>query len=105
MPSWEACTADAFAGHVDQLERLLGAAQASAVMNADLTFAMRLEGVAAPQRLRENLTIDTAVGLIAGIHRIYTEEADRSLRDDADRAGVHLVQAARVVVAASRRRR
>jgi GAF domain-containing protein len=97
-----AATPDAFTDHTEQLERLVGAAPASGVMNADLTFATRLEAVAAPQTLRDNITIDTAVGLIAGSQGVSTEVAHHRLRDGAARAGVHLVQVAQAVIEAFR---
>lgn len=99
-----ASTADAFSDHIDQLAHLVDAAPASAVTNADMTFSTRLEAAAAPQKLRDHNTIDTAVGLIAGTLNISAEEAHHRLLDGAARAGVHLVQVAQVVVAALTRR-
>ena len=98
-------TADAFGDHVEQLAHLVGATPRSAVTNADLTFSTRLEAVAAPQKLRDQNTIDTAVGLVAGDQGITIQDAYQRLLEGAARAGLHLVQVAQVVIAAFGRRR
>ena len=45
----------------------MGTTAAEAVSNADLSFSTRLEAAAAPDRLRDRIAIDTAVGLLAAL--------------------------------------
>ena len=99
-----ASTPQAFAGRVDQLAQLVGAAPTTAIRNADLSFSTRLEASAAPQRLRDQAVIETAVGLIAGDRDIEIEGARRDLLDAAARAGIQLVQVARVVLSVFKNR-
>jgi GAF domain-containing protein len=93
-----ASTDGAFEGSQEALAALLGASAAEAVSNADLSFSTRLEAAAAPERMRERIHIDTAVGLIAAQRRISVEEAHDHLVQAAARAGVPEVVVARVVV-------
>ncbi len=93
-----ASTPQAFVGRIDQLAQLVGAAPTTAIRNADLSFSTRLEAAAAPQRLRDQAVIETAFGLIAGDRDIDIESARSQLLDAAARAGVPLIQVARVVV-------
>jgi GAF domain-containing protein len=99
-----AATPYAFSDHVEELALLVGAAPATAVMNADLTFSTRLEAAVAPQKLRDKNTIETAVGMIAGDQGIGVEEAHERLNQAAARAGLHQVQVAQVVIAGFGRR-
>ncbi len=93
-----ASTADAFAGHQDQLAEALGARAGEAITNADLSFATRLDAAAAPGRLRDQADIDTAVGLLAAMRGTSLEAAGQRLTDAAARAGVDEAVVARVVV-------
>ena len=93
-----AATSDAFTGHVRVLASLVGAAPTEAIRNADLSFSTRLEAAAAPQKVRDQAVIDTAIGLIAADKQIHIEEAREQLLDAAARAGVLLAQVARVVI-------
>jgi GAF domain-containing protein len=93
-----ASSADAFSPHRDQLAQLLGASASEAVSNADLSFATRLEAAEAPDRLRQQLDIDTAVGLLAGLKGTGVDTAERRLIQAAARAGIDVAVVARVVV-------
>ncbi len=93
-----ASTSDAFSAHRDQLADLLGARASEAVSNADLSFATRLEAAEAPDRLRQQLDVDTAVGLLAGLRGTGLETAERVLTQAAARAGIDVAVVARVVV-------
>jgi GAF domain-containing protein len=93
-----AATPDAFTGRVQELAGVVGATPTEAIRNADLSFSTRLEAVAAPQKLRDQAVIDTAIGLVAVDRSIDVERARQHLLEAAARAGVHLVQVARVVI-------
>ena len=93
-----ASTARAFAGHVEQLAALVGAAPTEAVTNADLSFSTRLEAAQAPKRLQEQRIIETAIGLIAGDKGIDVEAARDELTQAAARAGIHILEVARVLI-------
>jgi len=93
-----AATPDAFIGREEEVASLVGASPTQAITNADLSFSTRLEAAAAPRRLRDLAIIDTAIGLIAADRRIDIEEAKEQLLDAAARAGVLLIQVARVVI-------
>jgi GAF domain-containing protein len=93
-----ASTPDAFTGRVEELSSLVGATSTQAITNADLSFSTRLEAAAAPQRLRDQAVIETAIGLVAADKEIDIEQARQELLDAAARAGVYLVQVARVVI-------
>jgi GAF domain-containing protein len=94
-----AATPDAFEGRVQRLADLVGATPTAAIANADLSFSTRLEAAAAPQRLRDQAIIDTALGLIAADRGIDIERARQHLIEAAARAGTELVEVARVLIA------
>lgn len=91
-------SARAFDDVHSQLAMLFGAWAAGAVANADLSFATRLEAVAAPGRLRDRATIAEAVDIIAREQGIERESAEQRLRTAAAQAGLDLVQLARDVI-------
>jgi GAF domain-containing protein len=95
-----AATPDAFDERIEALATLVGAVPTAAVRNADLSFSTRLEAAATPRRLREHAIVETAVGRLASDQGISPEMAHRALLDAAARAGLHVADAARVVVAA-----
>ena len=100
-----AATPDAFADSVvAQLSHVVSAAPTAAVKDADLSFSTRLEAVAAPSRLRDRHTVETAVGLIAADKGMATEDAHEQLLQAAVRADLQLAQVAKVVIAAYGRR-
>jgi transcriptional regulator with GAF, ATPase, and Fis domain len=93
-----ASTAEAFAGRIDQLAMIVGAAPITAVSNADLSFSTRLEAAATPQRMRDRAIIETAVGWVASERGIDVEAANQQLAQAAARAGIRLVEVARVLL-------
>jgi GAF domain-containing protein len=93
-----ASTTNAFTDHHDELALLMGTNAAEAVSNADLSFSTRLEAAAAPRRLMDRATIDTAVGLLAALGHLDLETARRHLTKAAARAGVSEALVARVLI-------
>lgn len=92
-----ASTPDAFEGHHSDLAELLGASAASAVINADLSFATRLEAVEAPQRIADQDDINIAIGILSNNQSVDIGTARERLRQAAARAGITERQAARAV--------
>lgn len=88
---------DAFEGHHDALAEELGSSAASVVINADLSFATRLEAVQAPQRIVDQDDVDIAVGMLASDQGVDIGTAQERLRQAAARAGITQRQAARAV--------
>ena len=88
----------AFEGHHDDLARIFGALATGAVANADLSFATRREAEAAPQRARDRVLLETAVGILAADLHTGVDAAEQHLRDAAARAGVSLLQLATAIV-------
>jgi len=92
-----ASTADAFTGHHDELERVLGALAGSAVRDADLSFESRRAAARAPGRLREEREIETALGMLAARYRESIDDARARLSGAAARAGLSEATVARVL--------
>jgi GAF domain-containing protein len=92
-----ASTADAFTGHHDELERSLGALAGSAVRDADLSFESRRAAARAPDRLREERDIETALGMLAARYRESIDDARARLSGAALRAGLSEASVARVL--------
>lgn len=89
-----ASTAHAFRDRVDGLVAALGAWQAGAVTNADLSFETLRRAELAPALLREQRLVDVAVGLVAARAAVTTHDAAVLLDQAAEEAGVTRVQAA-----------
>ena len=87
-----------FDGRHEELARLFGAWAPGAVTNADLSFSSRLEAARSVDRLDEMSVVDLAVGMLVAAHGIPPEQARDSLEQAAARAGVTLLQAAKLVV-------
>jgi hypothetical protein len=83
-----ASTAHAFRDRIDGLVEALGAWQAGAVTNADLSFDTLRRAELAPLRLREQRLVDVAVGLVAARMAVTTEDAATLLGRAAEEAGV-----------------
>ncbi len=83
-----AASAKAFVGFHDVLATIFGAWAPGAVTNADLSFSTREAAREAPQTLRDNATIDRAVGVLSAASGVTVEEAREALRGAARRAGV-----------------
>lgn len=91
-------TADAFTDHHDELAGALGSSASETVMNADLSFATRLQAARAPADLRATQQIETATGLLAARYDQDVDLALARLRDAAARAGVDAALVARLMV-------
>jgi len=93
-----ASTPDAFEGHVQELTEACGAWAPGVVANADLSFATRVEAIATPGRVRDQQTVDKAIGMLAKAQGIHVDVAAERLLDAASRAGITEAQAARAVL-------
>lgn len=91
-----ASTAYAFHDRIDGLVDALGAWQAGAVTNADLSFETLRRAELAPALLREQRLVDVAVGLVAARMAVTTHAAAELLGEAAEQAGVTRIQAAGV---------
>lgn len=90
--------ADTFTGKHALLADLFGAWAPGATANADLDFTTRLAARQAPTQLRDSATVDVATGILAAMGDTTADEAAAHLDDAARRAGVSVVQLARVVI-------
>jgi GAF domain-containing protein len=93
-----ASTPDAFDGHHQQLAELCGGWAPGAVSNADLSFRTRLAAADAPDRLRNQDSVDQALGIISAAQSIDISAATERLREAAARAGISETQAARAII-------
>jgi GAF domain-containing protein len=93
-----AASGRAFVGHHDALTEIFGAWAAGAIANADLSFTTRRDAEATPDRVREQVVIDLAVGIVAVDLGVDVEVAEARLREAAARAGVRPGQLAREIV-------
>ena len=86
----------AFDGHHEEIARICGAWATGAVTNADLGFATRRAAEAAPDILRHDVQVETAVGVLASTFGIGFDGARDRLTASAERAGVapHLLASA-----------
>jgi hypothetical protein len=78
----------AFDGHHEEIARICGAWAPGAVTNADLGFTSRRTAEAAPDILRADAQIETAVGAVASALGVGFGEARERLVAAAGRAGV-----------------
>lgn len=92
-----ASTPNAFEGHHSTLAEELGSSAASAVINADLSFATRLQAGQAPQHIADQDNIDIAVGILAANQSVDIGTAQKRLRQAAARAGITERQTARAL--------
>ena len=88
---------EAFHGKHEALAAALGASAEGAVADADLEFASRARAVGTPAAMADLRTIDVAVGMLAAREGTDVDTARARLEEAAVRAGVGLVQAAKVV--------
>lgn len=91
-----ASTAYAFHDRIEGLVEALGAWQAGAVTNADLSFETLRRAELAPVLLREQRLVDVAVGLVAARMVMTTNAAAALLDEAAEQVGVTRIQAAGV---------
>ncbi|HXH79097.1 GAF domain-containing protein [Nocardioides sp.] len=95
-----ASSADAFAGHHDELAAALGASAEGAVTNADLGFEARRRAEDAPRRVRDEQVVEVGTGILAARMGLELETARRRIHEAALQADVTDVQAATVVITA-----
>jgi len=89
---------DTFDGKHALLADVFRAWAPGAVTNADLSFSTRAAAQQAPDRLRQDATIETAIGLVAAARDITVDEAREQMEDAAARAGVPLASLARAIL-------
>ena len=78
----------AFEGLHDEMARIFHAWAPGAVTNADLSFSTRTTAEDAPQKLRGDVDIQVAVGLLAAVQLIDVDAARTRLLEASRRAGV-----------------
>ncbi len=83
---------------MQEFAALFGAWAPGAVANADLSFASRLEAVRSPQRLRDQVYLDKAIGLLVGARGLEPDAAEARLHQAAAQAGVEVFVLARALV-------
>lgn len=99
-----AAAAHSFDGFHEDIARIFDAWAPGAVTNADLTFSTRRIAEEAPRRLREDLTVVAAAGILAARHLGDLERARELLRSAALRAGVREVDLAASIIEIAGRR-
>jgi len=92
----------AFSGHHAELAALFEAWAPGAITNADLSFSTLLEARRAPQLLKDEVTVQVAVGILVARDGLDVHVAELSLRDASARAGVSVEELARAVLEADR---
>jgi GAF domain-containing protein len=93
-----ASTDDAFRGRERDLALMFGAAVEEAVANADLSMSSIGRARESVRALDEREQVNEAVGVLAERHGMAIEEANLSLLDAAERAGVSPLALARLVL-------
>lgn len=93
-----AAASRAFADRHEELAAVFGAFAEGAVADADLGFATREEARRAPGRARDLVTVEIAVGVLAGQMRVDVDTARARLESAAHQAGVGVEALAREIV-------
>lgn len=93
-----ATTTDAFTGRHEELADIFGAWAPGAVTNADLAFSTRTVAEQAPLVLRDQVSIQVALGILMIDQSLGVEEARSRLYDAAHRAGVTVAMIAKTLV-------
>jgi len=93
-----AADSNAFAGDQDQLAQVFGVQVCDLVRNADLSFLTRDFARQLPDRLREETSIDRAIGALSAARGWGPDEAETRLRTAANRAGVPVSKVADVLL-------
>lgn len=91
-------TRAAFCGLHDEIARIFDAWAPGAVTNADLSFSTRQAAQEAPARLRADVRIQVAAGLLASPLGLPLEAARERLVRAATRSGVDAAELAEVVI-------
>jgi transcriptional regulator with GAF, ATPase, and Fis domain len=89
---------DAFTDHHNELAAVFDAWAPGAVTNADLSFSTRQTAEQAPQRLREDVQLEVAAGVIASRSGVGLETAREQLRAAARRAGLSEARLAEAII-------
>lgn len=97
-----ASSTDAFAGRHEEIARIFDAWAPGAVTNADLSFSTRQVAEQAPRRLRADVDIQVAVGILSASRGLGAGEARDQLTGAARRAGVSEADLAAVVIEIAR---
>ena len=84
----------------DELADVFGAFAGGAVSNADLSFQTRVEARRTPELLREHVTVDRAVGILAAAMDISPETATVYLEVAASHDGKTVQDTAATIVEA-----
>jgi GAF domain-containing protein len=91
----------AFTGHHVEIAALFDAWAPGAVTNADLSFSTLVEARRAPQLLKDEVTVQVAVGILVAREGLDAQAAERTLRDASARAGVSVHDLAKAVLEAN----
>ncbi len=89
----------AFAGTNPRLRQLVGSPAGALITNADLEFTTRDRADDAPRLLEESDVVNQAIGILVGTHQIDARQAEERLHEQADQAGLTLLETARGVLA------
>ena len=93
-----AAAEDAFTGRHEDVAAIFDAWAPGAVTNADLSFSTRQTAEQAPQRLRDDVRIEVAAGVIASRNGSDLETARAKLSAAAKRAGLSVARMAEAVI-------
>jgi GAF domain-containing protein len=93
-----AAAEDSFTGRHEELAAIFDAWAPGAVTNADLSFSTRQTAEQAPQRLRDDVRIEVAAGVIASRNGLDLETARAKLSAAAKRAGFSVARMAEAVI-------
>jgi GAF domain-containing protein len=93
-----AAAEDAFTGRHEELAAIFDAWAPGAVTNADLSFSTRQTAEQAPRRLRDDVRIEVAAGVIASRSGLDLETAHEKLSAAARRAGLSVARMAEAVI-------
>jgi GAF domain-containing protein len=93
-----AAAEDAFTGRHEEVAAIFDAWAPGAVTNADLSFSTRQAAEQAPQRLRDDVRIEVAAGVIASRNGLDLETARAKLSAAARRAGLSVARMAEAVI-------
>ncbi|KRF01226.1 hypothetical protein ASG88_06845 [Nocardioides sp. Soil777] len=97
-----AASADAFVGHHEAIARIFDAWAPGTVTNADLSFSTRAVAEQAPHKLKQDVDIQVAVGILAAARGTDVDEALDELRGAARRAGVTEAELAATLIEVER---
>lgn len=97
-----AASTSAFAGLHGEIAEVFDAWAPGAVTNADLSFSTREAAQETPRKLRADLDIQVAVGILAASRSVSLDDARHELAEGARRAGVGEAELAVSIIEISR---